>query len=166
MLTCVDVHYGPAGAVAACLVFADWGDAEPVREYRTNLSSVEPYVPGAFYRRELPCLVKVLALVREPVTSIVVDGYVWLAGEGRPGLGGHLFEAMGQTVPVIGVAKSRLRGAGAAVLVMRGRSRTPLFVSAAGMDPEEAAAHIGGMHGAFRIPTLLKQVDQLSRREG
>jgi hypothetical protein len=31
------------------------------------------------------------------------------------------------------------------------------------MPEREAAAHVREMHGAFRIPTLLKRVDQLSR---
>ncbi|PKN30756.1 MAG: endonuclease V, partial [Deltaproteobacteria bacterium HGW-Deltaproteobacteria-21] len=47
--------------------------------------------------------------------------------------------------------------------VFRGRSKSPLYVTAAGMDPSEAAGHIRSMHGGHRIPTLLKQVDRLSR---
>ena len=45
----------------------------------------------------------------------------------------------------------------------RGKSQTPLFITAAGIDVHTAASFIQSMHGKFRIPTLLKQVDQLCR---
>ncbi len=64
---------------------------------------------------------------------------------------------------VFGVAKSRFVGAVDAVPVTRGRSSRPLFVTAAGMDPEEAAEKIRIMHGAYRIPTMLKLADRLCR---
>jgi deoxyribonuclease V len=47
--------------------------------------------------------------------------------------------------------------------VTRGHSLSPLYVSAAGMHLSDAMHHIQEMHGEFRIPTLLKRVDQLSR---
>jgi len=47
--------------------------------------------------------------------------------------------------------------------VLRGDSRRPLYVTAAGLDPAAAALHVRSMHGPFRIPTLLKRVDQLCR---
>ncbi len=116
------------------------------------------YEPGAFYRRELPCLLEVLA--RGPCPNvIVVDGYVWL-GDGKPGLGGHLHAAMGGIV--VGVAKTQYLSA-PAVPVLRGTSRSPLFVTAAGVEPEVAASWIEDMHGPYRVPTLLRQVDALAR---
>jgi deoxyribonuclease V len=47
--------------------------------------------------------------------------------------------------------------------VMRGGARRPLFVTAAGMNVDTAAAHILNMHGAHRIPSILKRVDRLCR---
>ena len=93
---------------------------------------------------------------------MIIDGYVWLGGQ-RPGLGGHLHEVLGQQVAIIGVAKTQFAGAEPVELVLRGQSRTPLYVSAVGMDLATAASHIRAMHGPHRIPTLLKRVDQLSR---
>jgi deoxyribonuclease V len=104
----------------------------------------------------------VLARVSDPLETIVVDGYVWLE-EGKHGLGAHLYEALGRRVPVVGVAKTRFVGA-AAKAVQRGSSRRPLYVSAAGIDPRIAARHIQSMHVAYRIPTLLRRVDQLCRQ--
>jgi deoxyribonuclease V len=105
----------------------------------------------------------VLATVSEPLETIVVDGYVWL-GERTPGLGAHLYEALRWRVPVVGVAKARYAGAPAEE-VQRGGSRRPLYITAAGIDPRTAARYVQSMHGAYRIPTLLRRVDQLCRQE-
>jgi deoxyribonuclease V len=94
----------------------------------------------------------------------VIDGYVWL-GEDRPGLGAHLYEALDRCVPIIGVAKTRFRCAASAE-VYRGGSRRSLFVSAAGLGAHLAAGCIERMHGPYRLPTLLRRVDQLCRRSG
>ncbi len=163
MLACVDVDYRGEGAVAACLLFRHWADGDVAGELVRRIDRVEPYEPGQFYKRELPCLLSVLADVPERLEAVVVDGYVWLRDETTPGLGGHLFEALGGT-SVVGVAKTRFASATAARAVVRGGSRRPLFVTAAGMGPDDAARHVQAMHGEFRIPTLLRRVDQLCRR--
>jgi deoxyribonuclease V len=162
MLVCVDVDYRDRGAVAACVGFRGWADEAPAAEVVRHLTEVAEYVPGEFYRRELPCLLSVLEAAPEPPELVVVDGYVWLGD--RPGLGARLYEALGRRVPVVGVAKTRFQSATAAREVVRGDSRRPLYVTAAGLDVAAAAEHVRSMHGPFRIPTLLKRVDQLCRR--
>jgi deoxyribonuclease V len=162
MLACVDVDYRTEGAVAACVLFRAWDDGDSAEERVETIARVEPYEPGQFYRRELPCLLSVLGKVTETLEMIVVDGYVWLTDE-KPGLGAHLYEALGRSVPVIGVAKTRFAGA-EVESVMRGGSRRPLYVSAAGLDRVTAARHVLAMHGPYRLPTLLRRVDQLCRR--
>ncbi len=162
MIACVDVDYRDAEARAACVLLRDWADADSAGVYVERLTGVAPYEPGQFYRRELPCLLAVLAKVKGALDAVVVDGYVWL-GAGRPGLGAHLYEALGRAVPVLGVAKTRFAGA-AAEAVVRGTSRRPLFVTAAGMDLADAAAHVRDMHGPFRVPTMLRKVDQFCRQ--
>ena len=96
----------------------------------------------------------------------LVDGYVWLDGLSGAGLGAHLYQALEGKVAVIGVAKTRFAGAGAAVGVVRGRSTRPLFITAVGMDAQQAAEHVRSMHSPDRILTLLKRVDSLARRAG
>jgi deoxyribonuclease V len=161
---CLDVDYRGDEAVAACVLFHDWADPAPTGQLVRTIHGIEPYVPGQFYRRELPCLLAVLSDVPEPVELVVVDGYVWLADEDRPGLGAHLHEALGRRLPVVGVAKTRFASARLAVPVVRGESATrPLFVTAAGMDVHLAARAIECMHGPHRLPTLLKAVDTLCR---
>jgi len=166
MLACVDVDYRTQEAVAACLLFRAWPDATSAGEKVERLHPVEPYEPGQFYRRELPCLLAVLSKVTEPLDALVIDGYVWLRDTNAPGLGAHLYEALSKAVPVIGVAKTPFLSASAAVPVFRGNSRRPLYVSAAGMEVPTAARNIQSMHGPFRVPTLLKKVDQLCRHGG
>ncbi|UQA62712.1 endonuclease V [Polyangium aurulentum] len=163
MLAAVDVSYGEREAVAACVVFGAWEDATGAHELTARIDSPEPYVPGAFYKRELPCILAVLAKVGEPLEVVVVDGYVWLSGEGRKGLGAHLFEALGGRVVVVGVAKTGFAGASHAIAVLRGKSEKPLHVTAAGVPVETAASWVARMHGKDRMPTLLRRVDRLCR---
>ncbi len=99
-----------------------------------------------------------------PFDVVVIDGYVWLGGPDKPGLGAHLYEALGRQTAVVGVAKTRSKGAENACEVFRGNSKRPLFITAAGLSQDCAAEHIRSMHGLYRIPTLLKRVDELCRR--
>jgi deoxyribonuclease V len=162
MIVAVDVQYRDDGATGAVLGFRDWTSA--VAEFETVLGfgAQADYEPGAFYRRELPILLELVAAAG-PVETVVVDGYVWLDG-GRPGLGAHLHSAL-EGPAVVGVAKTAYRDSGAA-LVLRGGSTRPLYVSAAGVGIEAVCAAVSGMHGAHRIPTLLKQVDRLGPGAG
>jgi deoxyribonuclease V len=164
MMACVDVDYRGEDAMAACVLFQTWTDETSAGEIVEHIRGVEAYVPGQFYRRELPCLLAVLRRVSEPLELVVVDGFVWLGDESQPGLGAHLYEALGRRIPVVGVAKTRFAGAQLAVEVVRGVGASrPLFVTAAGMDVEMAARSVQRMHGPYRIPTLLRQVDRLCR---
>jgi deoxyribonuclease V len=147
-------------AWASAVVFERWDDAVPLAEYTGVFNDIDPYVPSQFFKRELPSLLAVLGNVRESLDQIVVDGFVSLGD--KPGMGIHLGDALGKKVAVIGVVKSHFRFA-TPVEVLRGSSKRPLYVTAVGIDPTAAAEAIQKMHGANRIPTLLKRVDQLTR---
>jgi deoxyribonuclease V len=161
LIVCVDVDYRGSTAVAGGLWFRGWSAGAAELEEVALCHDIAEYQPGEFYRREMPCLLKVLAQGPQP-SVVVVDGYVSL-GDGRPGLGAHLFEALGEKTPVVGVAKTRFHSATEAVPVCRGTSRAPLYVTAAGIEASVAADWIAGMHGPYRVPTVLKRVDQLVR---
>ena len=163
MIACLDVDYRDGAGVAACLLFTDWRAATAEMELVEVISPVAPYVPGEFYRRELPCLLKVLAKAAVDPDAILIDGYVWLGEEKKPGLGAHLYDALERRAAVIGVAKSRFADMGSVREVHRGGSRRPLYVSAAGLDLETAARQVESLHGEHRIPTLLRRVDRLCR---
>lgn len=163
LIAAIDVAYGPQGAAAACVLFHAFGDAAPASEHIARITEVADYEPGAFYKRELPCILAVLRAAGATPDVILVDGYVWLSADGRPGLGARLHEALGGTAAVVGVAKTGFAGGGFAVEVLRGDSARPLFVTAAGVDAAVAASWIRGMHGRHRLPTLLKRVDRMCR---
>lgn len=163
MLYALDVDYRDDGSARAAVVgFHAWDDPRPAHEAVVRLDGVAPYEPGAFYRRELPCLRAALRDVPAPPTGVVVDGHTWLRALDDPGLGARLWEALGRAVPVVGVAKQAFQG-GVAVPVRRGASENPLWVTAAGMDAADACRCVAIMHGAHRLPTLLKRVDRACR---
>lgn len=162
MIVCLDVDYRKDVVVTARLMIPNWDAKAPASLVTIRTRGAAPdYIPGAFYRREMPYLVAALEGVTAAV--VVIDGYVWL-GPGTPGLGAHLWDAIGKRAAVVGVAKTPFRGAAPIVReVCRGESKTPLFVTAAGMEPDVAASHIGEMHGPHRMPAMLRRVDRACR---
>ena len=163
MLACVDVHYEEHESRGALLLFADWAAGAATEQHVVRLPAAAGYRPGHFYERELPVLLALLAQVGPPPETVIIDGYVWLGTPEEKGLGAHLYEALGRAVPVVGVAKTAFKGSLFAVPVLRGGATRPLYVTAAGMDPGEAAERVRTMQGPYRIPTRLKEVDRLSR---
>lgn len=163
MLACADVAYRDGRAVAACLAFSHWRAAEPLRVVRATLDRVADYEPGSFYKRELPALLAVHSQLPTRPETVIIDGYVWLGDGGEPGLGAHLFEALERRAAIVGVAKTRFHQDRCSIPVLRGDSARPLYVTAAGMEPEAAAASIEAMHGPNRIPTLLRLADAACR---
>jgi len=64
---------------------------------------------------------------------------------------------------VIGVAKSRLRTAIQAVLVLHGSSARPLFISAAGMPAVDAEELVQYVTGRRWLPDALRRACTLAR---
>lgn len=157
----VDVHYSTVGGANAALLIATDPEFATVAAERTiRVTDVAPYRPGAFFARELPALRAVLADVRR-LDLLVIDGYVQLDPDGRPGLGAYAHAEF--TVPVIGVAKTAFRGATHAIEVRRGTATRPLYVTAAGIPAEHAAVLVQRMMGPYRLPDALRRVDHLAR---
>ena len=163
MILSTDVFYSDGPAIAAGILHSDWTTDRVERVIVKRIDTVAPYEPGAFYKRELPCLQCVLEDVDYPLEAVVVDGFVALGPDQMPGLGRHLFDSIGRVTPVIGVAKTEFSGTPEECRLYRGRSRQPLYVTAAGMALVEAKVRIASMHGDYRIPTLLKMVDRVCR---
>ncbi len=145
------------------MLFTSWQSATAEASTVARITDVAPYTPGFFFQRELPCLLEVISELEARPSLVVVDGYVHLDGSGRPGLGAHLFDALQREVPIVGVAKTAFRTATTAVAIHRGTGSKPLWVSAAGLDVHAAAAHVASMAGPYRVPSLLREVDQLAR---
>lgn len=157
----VDVCYLPPGGARAAIVVAASPDfAAPYAEWTAEVPAAAPYLPGQFFRRELPALRPVLAAAGR-LRLVVVDGYADLDPAGRPGLGAHVHEEF--AVPVIGVAKTSFRTATHAIPVTRAGSARPLFVTAAGLPLTEAASLVRAMAGPYRLPDALRRADALAR---
>ncbi|MDN3577127.1 endonuclease V [Chitinimonas viridis] len=166
MILAVDVDYAESGARVAGVMFKEWQDAVPDAIYVSEVADVAEYIPGQFYKRELPCILKLLEEYALFPDLIVIDGHVYLDGEAAPGLGAHLYHSLQGAVPVVGVAKTAYAGISPECEVYRGESGKPLYVSCVGMAIEEAKQKVASMHGPYRIPTLLKKVDQVCRGRG
>jgi len=163
MIACIDVDYKDHQAHVACLVFKNIKDAVPNRVYTIMVDEIHDYIPGEFYKRELPCILKVLEMVKEKITMIIVDGYVWLDANSRRGLGAYLYIHLNEKIPVIGVAKNKFKGSNHLGEVLRGESQKPLYITAAGLNLKAAMEMIRQMDGEYRFPTLLREVDQACR---
>ena len=162
MILCTDVAYGSKSAIAAGVLFDNWGAEEPLSTHLCCIDSVHPYRSGHFYERELPCLLELLKGINRKLSMILVDGFVWL-GPPKPGLRRYLHLALDQKIPIVGIAKNSFANNDLAIPVYRGNSQKALWVTSTGVDSSVAAEGVKSMHGEYRNPTLLKLVDRLCR---
>ncbi len=163
MILAVDVCYLNEKAIVGGILFSDWTDAKPCRELVISCQVPDAYMPGQFYRRELPCIGALLEQVPEKLECIVIDGFVYLGRHKEPGLGKHLRDMLDRKVVVIGVAKTPYQDTPESCRLLRGAGSNPLYVTASGISVERAKLLISSMHGQDRIPTLLRHVDRLCR---
>jgi len=167
MILAFDTYYAGNRARTVCLAFKSWDNDLQYDMYSEELEGIADYEPGAFYKRELPCILSLLAKIDiQNIEAIIVDGFVYLDDNAKPGLGAHLYQALPSAVPVIGVAKTNFATIGKLKYELRrGESDRPLYITAIGMDLGVAAAHIKHMSGEHRMPTLLKKLDGLTKEK-
>ncbi|RAW01833.1 endonuclease V [Pseudochryseolinea flava] len=165
MILAFDTYYFGNKAKTICLAFEQWTQVDNFQVYAEVLEGIAEYTPGEFYKRELPCILSLLKQIDcRNVQAILVDGYVFLDDEGKLGLGGHLYQALTVKVPVIGVAKTNFATiVDNKTFVFRGESKNPLYITSIGIDKEKAADLVKSMGGEYRIPTLLKHLDMLTK---
>ena len=177
----IDVgYYDEDKATAVAVVFESLDSPDFKFHLKIGSVGIAPYEPGKFYLRELPSIRELLAVIlAEPgadtgcapldnlripiddVECIFIDGYVDLGA--APGLGRYVYNLSEvNAIPVIGIAKTKFKF-GWAAEVLRGKSKKPLYVTAAGMSQEDAAAIVSKLHGPYRMPTLIKETDRLTR---
>ena len=166
MKIAIDVFYKEDTAKIVAAVFDHWTDQSPGKILIKYKSPVADYVPGEFYKRELPCLTAIIEdLELSKIEVIIVDGYVYLDDNCKPGLGTYLYRFLKEKVPVIGVAKtSYFQNAKLVKEVLRGESKQPLYITAIGIDLDQAALNIRSMHGGFRMPHILKLIDSETKK--
>lgn len=161
----VTVQFDGAQATVAAAAFDDWDAAEATKTYATRIAQVDKPVRGQPDLRALPCVMQLLREHRLAPELMLIDGFVHLDADETPGLGQHLHQALGGQVPVIGVSKKGLPGLTAQFEVLREDEAPPLWVTCAGIDIGAAKARLRAMHGRKRVPTLLKFVGRLAKRE-
>ena len=160
----VDVQFDKAGgATAAAAAFDDWGAFEATKTYSLKIDHVEKPVKGELDLRELPWLIQLLNANALQPEAIVFDGFVFLDPQETPGLGAHLFNALGGRTPVIGASKTAMKDAPAQFEVHREDETPPLIVTCAGIDLGAAKARIRMMHGKKRMPTLMKLAARVAK---
>ncbi len=161
MILAFDTYYFENNAKTVCVHFENWSDEQPSHIYSEIIERVSDYEPGAFYKRELPCILSLLKKIDpDKVDYIIVDSFVLLNDLGKLGLGGYLYNELDKKIPVIGVAKSGFHENKKNVReLLRGNSKKPLFISAIGLELGQAYEMIKSMHGTYRMPTLLQILD-------
>jgi len=164
MIYALDVDYnGDLNATVACLGFKKWSDSKISYSKTHFIEPIQPYQAGLFFKRELPCLIKALENL-DNIEVIIVDGYVWLEEPSHYGLGLYLYDALDKKIPIIGVAKNRFNNTPKECELLRGESSKPLYITSVAIELNEAKEKIAQMHGKYRFPTLLKEVDTLCRK--
>lgn len=163
MKLAIDVDYQKEKATVAGVLFKHWQSSQPAREIISKVSPVNEYIPGEFYKRELPCLLKLLTEHNIDPECILIDGYVYLDGNTKPGLGKYLFDELNSKIPVIGIAKNPYKDISSEYKIYRGKSKNPIYITSAGLSLKAAQEHIRKMYGKYRIPDLLKKADQICR---
>jgi deoxyinosine 3'endonuclease (endonuclease V) len=161
MIIAFDTYYYENKAKTIGVSFNKWENDKPIEIYSEIIEGIAEYEPGSFYKREMPCILSLLKKIDlNDIQFIIVDGYVILDDNGKYGLGGHLYENLGEKIPIIGVAKSgydsnKLNSKA----LLRGESKKPLYISAIGIELNLAFEYIKSMHGNYRMPTLLQIMD-------
>jgi deoxyribonuclease V len=170
LIVAVRFHTDTAQAVA--LAFEAWDAPEATRTFSSRIAHAEKKgktARGEPDLRELPCILQLLRehALLEP-EMIVIEGFVHLDAQETPGLGQHLFHALGGRTAIIGVSKTALPGGAtpAQFEVIREDESPPLIVTCAGIDLGAAKARLRTMHGKRRLPTLMKLAARLAKGSG
>lgn len=166
MTLAVDVHYKETYSKAVGVLF-NWEDEIPNEIETTIINEVAEYESGQFYKRELPCILKLLEKIDlKKVECIIVDGHVYVNNDKTFGLGGHLYKSLNEKMPIIGVAKkSFINTDEVSFPIYRGQSKAPLFVSSIGVENDFTIKKIIEMKGKFRIPAILQILDTETKKE-
>ncbi len=163
MKLAVEVHYEGDAATIAAVAFDEWQAPEATRTYTSRIAHVEKAARGALDLRAVPFY---LQLLREHALApelIVINGFVHLDAQETPGLGWHLYTALGGRVAIVGVSKTPMPNTPAQFEVAREDETRPLIVTCVGLDLASAKARLRAMHGKRRMPTLLKLVARLAK---
>ncbi|MBO9685235.1 MAG: endonuclease V [Mitsuaria chitosanitabida] len=161
----VALHVDGTQANVAAAAFDAWDSPEATKTYFSRIAEFGKPVRGALDLRELPCVLQLLGEHKLEPELIVIDGFVHLDADDTPGVGQHLFEALGGKVAIVGLSKKSLPGLSAQFEVMREEESPPLIVTSVGIDIGAAKVRVRSMHGRKRVPTLVKLAARLAKNK-
>ncbi|MNR12340.1 Endonuclease V [compost metagenome] len=164
MILAIDVYYTENEAKVVAVLFNPEHDT-PQSIVINQIIGIEDYIPGEFYKRELPCIESIFQKVNlNEIETVIIDGHIYVDEDGTFGLGGYTWESLDKKIPVIGVAKtSFFRNKNTVKEVFRGESKKPLYVSSIGIDLDIASKLVKNLKGNYRIPTVLKELDRITK---
>lgn len=164
MKLAIAVHIAGAQAQAAAVAFDAWDAPEATKTFLTHIAHVEKAVRGELDLRELPCVMQLLREHQLAPELLLIDGFVHLDADETPGLGRHLFHALGGMTPIVGASKTSRPGLSSTQFeLVREEEARPLTVTCAGIDIGAAKARLRAMHGRKRVPTLMKLAARLAK---
>jgi deoxyribonuclease V len=164
MKLAIAMHLDGSQAQVAAVAFDAWDAPEPTTTCLSRIAQIEKSTRGEPDLRELTCMMQLLREHRLAPELVLIEGFVQLDADEKPGLGQHLFQALGGATPVIGVSKTGRPGLLSAQFeVMREDEAKPLIVTCAGLDIGAAKARVRAMHGRKRVPTLMKLAARLAK---
>ncbi|WP_211226574.1 endonuclease V [Pedobacter glucosidilyticus] len=166
IILAMDVHYRENVAKAVGALFK-WESDAPNELIVKYIDDVSEYIPGEFYKRELPCIREIIdSADLNRIAVIIVDSHIYINNNREYGLGGKLWQELGQRIPVIGVAKSSFKDNQETITpIKRGNSKKPLYISSIGIELEVAARLILNMKGKYRLPDILKTLDSVTKEK-
>ena len=150
-------------AIVAGVRFSGIEQVHVLSEHIIEVNDVAPYESGQFYKREMPCLLALINQINEPFDVIIIDGYVFLDGVSKAGLGKYLYDNLANKKPIIGIAKNHFYDITEDYAVWRGISKHPLYVTSIGIDITKAKELVSEMEGGHRMPKMVNYVDKLGR---
>lgn len=165
----LDVHYQTdtllqsEKAKVAGIRFQDIKINDILSQHTTIVNEVAPYESGQFYKREMPCLLALISQIEEPFDVLVIDGYVFLDGISKAGLGKYLYDNLLIRKPIIGIAKNQFKDVSEDYAVWRSTSKHPLYVTSVDFHIMDAKSIVQNLKGLHRLPDIIRKVDFLSR---
>ena len=165
----LDVYYqeneepSETRAIVTGVRFSGIEQSHVLSEHRIEVDDVAPYESGQFYKREMPCLLALINQIKEPFDAIIIDGYVFLDGVAKAGLGKYLYDNLANKKPLIGIAKNHFYDITEDYAVWRGVSKHPLYVTSIGIEVTTAKELVSKMEGEHRMPKMVTHVDKLGR---
>ncbi|HKJ95302.1 MAG TPA: deoxyribonuclease V [Gammaproteobacteria bacterium] len=180
----VDTGFEESGRTArAAVVLMDWPGLAVIETHVAREPTRMPYIPGLLSFRELPVVLKAVAMLTRRPDLVLCDGQ-GIAHPRRLGIAAHFGVLTG--LPAIGVGKSRLTGRHDAPGLEKGdwtplldagdrigtvlrtrRGVRPLYVSPGHLvTHEEAADWVLACCPRFRLPEPIRAADRIASRRG